>query len=136
MTQRRPRDADHREVTLLAGPSAIATSPATPTSESRVPHAGRRSLGFHALLLGGCLVVVLGLVRPYEPSISDEGAALAQVHLLEQRSGWFLAHPLPGIDPTGSAFAIDLSSQRAGTLEFAPLAKHPAYPLLDRKSVV
>ena len=75
-------------------------------------------------------MVVLGLVRPYEPSISDEGAALAQVHLLEQRGGWFLAHPLPGIDPTGSAFAIDLSSQRAGTLEFAPLAKHPAYPLL------
>ena len=130
MTQRRPRDADHREVTLLAGPSVMATSRATPTSRGRVPRAGRRSLGFHALLLGGCLAVGLGLVRPYEPSISDEGAVLAQVHLLEQGGGWFLAHPLPGIDPTGSAFAVDLSSQRAGTLEFAPMAKHPVYPLL------
>ncbi len=89
----------------------------------------RRGGRFAAHVAGLAAVLLLGvaLVRPGVPTLSDEGAALAQVDALANGPGWLVDHPLPQADPTGTAFPIDLSSRRSASLQFAPLAKHPVF---------
>ncbi|MGH7362061.1 MAG: hypothetical protein ACREJI_10670, partial [Candidatus Methylomirabilales bacterium] len=58
----------------------------------------------------------------------DEGAAILQARSLSRGDGWIVAHPLPAADPTGRLYPIKLAEE--GTKGFAPLAKHPLYPVL------
>lgn len=58
----------------------------------------------------------------------DEGAAILQARSLSRGDGWIVAHPLPEADPTGRLYPVKLSEE--GTKGFAPLAKHPLYPML------
>jgi hypothetical protein len=84
----------------------------------------------HAIALAVVLLVGCAVTRPSWPSISDEGAALAQVDSLAAGDGWLTEHPYPAVDPNATAFPIDLSSHEAGTDLYAPLAKHPLYATL------
>ena len=59
---------------------------------------------------------------------ADEGAAIAQAHLLADGHGWTMAHPFPAADPSGDAFPIELSRRRGD--RYAPFVQHPLYPVL------
>lgn len=78
----------------------------------------------------GLLLVLLAFL-PYIGTeglfFSDEGAALAQVEMLDSGEGWTMSHPLPEVDPTedGEYFPFVFSS-RSGD-QYAPFAKHPLY---------
>ncbi len=88
------------------------------------------SLWIHVGALAIALFLVFAVVRPGQPSISDEGAALAQIDALNSGRGWLMPHPFPALTTVGAAFPIDLSLRRPGTDDYAPLAKHPLYSML------
>jgi hypothetical protein len=92
----------------------------------------RRLLGaplwVHAVAVALVLVVLLPVVGTSGQFSADEGAAIAQAARLERGDGWTMTHSFPEADPTGDAFAFELST-RAGD-EYAPFAKHPLYPVL------
>ena len=108
----------------VVGNDATA-SPTVPMLDKQFP-----SLWMHVGLLAIALFVVFAVVQPHQPSISDEGAALAQVDALNSGRGWLMPHPFPALTTVGAAFPIDLSLRRTGTDDYAPLAKHPLYAML------
>jgi hypothetical protein len=82
----------------------------------------------HLLGLAAILLLLVPVVGPSESFIADEGAAMIQVHSLESGDGWIVEHPLPEVDPDGAWYPV-VNAER-GRNGFAPLAKHPLYPLL------
>ncbi|HET8931743.1 MAG TPA: hypothetical protein VFN21_13865 [Acidimicrobiales bacterium] len=87
-----------------------------------------RSVWVHSFVLLGLLVALVPIIGLRGQTLNDEGAAMAQVQLLNQHHTWFMPNPFPEADPDGSAFPLDRSTQ--GEHGFAPLIKHPAYPVL------
>jgi hypothetical protein len=93
-----------------------------------VRRAGR--LSWHCAVLAVILVVHHLLIGPGQLTQADEGAALAQAHVLADGHGWSIAHPLPEADPSGTAFPIERSDRIGDSFEYVPYAKHPVYPVL------
>ncbi len=82
----------------------------------------------HLLGLAAILLLLVPVVGPSESFIADEGAAMIQARSLESGGGWIVEHPLPEVDPDGAWYPV--VNAEHGRNGFAPLAKHPAYPLL------
>lgn len=87
-----------------------------------------RSVWVHSFVLLGILIALVPIIGLRGQTLNDEGAALAQVQLLNEHHTWFMPNPFPEADPDGSAFPLDRSTQ--GEHGFAPLIKHPAYPVV------
>lgn len=81
----------------------------------------------HLLALGGILLLLVPVVGT-GTFLADEGAAIIQARSLEVGDGWIVEHPLPEIDSEGAWYPV-INADR-GENGFAPLAKHPAYPIM------
>ena len=89
-----------------------------------------RRFGLRHHLVGLTLVLLalmplLGTDRIFS---ADEAAVAAQADLLDGRGAWELPHPLPEVDPDGTAFPLHNSLITADG--GVPFAKHPIYPLV------
>ena len=82
----------------------------------------------HLLALSAILLLLVPVVGTSQSFIADEGAALIQARSLEAGDGWIVEHPLPEVDPEGAWYPI--INAEHGERGAAPLAKHPAYPVL------
>ncbi|OWY59728.1 hypothetical protein B7486_73010, partial [cyanobacterium TDX16] len=87
-------------------------------------------LRWHVGALALVLVLVGVALQPTGRLISDEGAAIAQARALADDGSWTIEHPLLAADPTGAAFPLEKATAGEDGEGYAPLAKHPAYPLL------
>lgn len=123
-------------MTVIA-PAPPGVAPGEPAEDRRtgaprgaIGRAWAAPLGVHALVLGLLLVAFSLVADPSRLLNADEGAAAAQATELVEGRGWTISHPLPDVDPSGEAFPLHLSVQKEGTLEFAPFAKHPVYPVV------
>ena len=85
-------------------------------------------LWMHAVALALVLVALMPIVGTHSEFSADEGAAIAQAHLLSDGHGWTTTHPFPAADPSGNAFPIELTEQRGD--KYAPFVKHPLYALV------
>ena len=83
----------------------------------------------HALAALGLLVALAFVVHVGVGYTSDEGAGVAQAHLLE-RGTWLVTNPVPTIDSDGGLIPFPLAD--IGQKGMAPYAKHPLFPLLLR----
>lgn len=82
----------------------------------------------HLAVLAVVLLVLVPVVGTSQSFLADEGAAIIQARSLEAGDGWIVDHPVPGLDPEGAWYPV--VNAEHGEKGFAPLAKHPAYPLL------
>jgi hypothetical protein len=78
--------------------------------------------------LGLVLVALVPLVGTGASFSADEGAAIVQARHLSRGQGWVVGHPVPGADPTGRNYPLELSTR--GPRGTAPFVKHPLYALL------
>lgn len=85
-------------------------------------------LPVHAAGLALLLLVLVPVVGTTANLSADEGAVAAQADHLADGDGWTFDHPFPEVDPDGTAFPLEKSTQGDGG--FAPFSKHPLYPLL------
>src|SRR5690242_4555925 len=79
----------------------------------------------HLIAIGVVLVALVPLLDDGQFS-ADEGAALAQVDLLDRTGSWTAPNPSPDVDPEGRALPLELALRRADG-EWAPFAKHALY---------
>lgn len=109
---------------------APATWPAQPVDPPPplVARLWRLPLVVHAGVLALVLVGLLAWVGVATSSTSDEGLAIVQARSLASGHGWIVDHPLPSVDPAGAYYPLEKADR--GPNGFAPLAKHPLYPLL------
>jgi len=96
------------------------------TSESVAPWA--RSLWFHGVLLATLLVVLIPVIGLRGQLNNDEGSALVQARQLAEHGTWFVPNRFAQADPLGQGYALERSTHT--DQGFAPLLKHPAYPLV------
>jgi hypothetical protein len=82
----------------------------------------------HLLALGTILLLLVPVVGTSQSFLADEGAAILQSRSLAEGDGWIVEHPFPEVDPDGDWYPIGKAER--GEMGFAPLGKHPAYPLL------
>lgn len=82
----------------------------------------------HLIALAAILLLLAPVVGKPQSFIADEGAAMIQALSLEAGDGWIVEHPLPEVDPEGAWYPV--VNAEHGERGFAPLAKHPAYPVL------
>ena len=82
----------------------------------------------HLLALTAILLLLVPVVGTSQSFLADEGAAMIQARSLEAGDGWIVEHPLPQVDPEGAWYPV--INAEHGERGAAPLAKHPAYPLL------
>lgn len=85
-------------------------------------------LTVHAVVLLALLAGVAVLVGTQASWLSDEGAAIIQVHALVNHHSWTVPHPFPQVDPGGQAYPLALAA--SGTAGLAPFGKHLTYILL------
>jgi hypothetical protein len=74
------------------------------------------------------LLLLVPVVGTSQSFLADEGAAVIQARSLESGAGWIVEDPLPQVDPGGAWYPI--VNAEHGQRGFAPLGKHPAYPVL------
>ena len=110
----------------------LETSPAAPeevrSRRGPLPRAWALPVWAHLLGLATILLLLVPVVGQSQSFIADEGAAMIQVSSLVKGDGWIVEHPFPEVDPEGAWYPVVNAEQ--GRNGFAPLAKHPAYPLL------
>jgi hypothetical protein len=82
----------------------------------------------HLLGLSIILLLLVPVVGTSHSFLADEGAAIIQAKSLAAGHGWIVPGPLPGVDPTGAWYPV--VNAEHGQRGFAPLAKHPLYPVL------
>lgn len=109
-------------------PDAAASVVAELSDTIPSPPKARRPLWQHVVAL---TLIVVGLVWFIDNGAvgnADEGAMLAQAHLLNDRGEWGTDYWAQQLDPSGTWFPVELSD-RAGD-RFFPYVKRPAYPTL------
>ena len=74
------------------------------------------------------LLSVLPFVGMRGLYINDEGAALAQAAQLRDHGTWFRPNDFADADPSGRWYPLDRATRTEHG--FAPLLRHPLYPVL------
>ena len=120
------RPADTYGVTPLAG--SVAATRTEPRPPRWWQQAWELPLWAHLLALAVGLLLLVPVVGTSQSFLADEGAAVIQARSLEAGEGWIVEHPLPEVDPDGGWYPV--VNAEHGDKGFAPLAKHPAYPVL------
>jgi hypothetical protein len=103
----------------------VTSTTVAPADASFAVRAWRAPLGAHAAALALVLLALLPFLGSSRLFSADEGALVAQAHVLADGKGWFIDHPRPDLDPDGRFFLLHLST--AGDDASAPFAKHPVY---------
>lgn len=104
------------------------------TEDEAEPHPGRPPstaalVGHAAALWLGLLLLmpVVGVDR--SPLITDEGALLMQLEILDDHGSWYTPYPLLDLDPDGAYVPLAYSNYENG--ELIPYSSRPAYVLLN-----
>src|SRR5690349_10712451 len=103
----------------------MTSTTVAPADASFAVRAWRAPLGAHAAALALVLLALLPWLGTSRLFSADEGALVAQAHVLADGKGWFIDHPRPDLDPDGRFFLLHLSTSNGEGS--APFAKHPVY---------
>jgi hypothetical protein len=85
----------------------------------------RLPLWAHVVALGVVLLALVPLLDDGQFS-ADEGAALAQVDLLDRTGRWTAPNPAPDVDPEAEALPLELALRQADG-DWAPFNKHSVW---------